>query len=215
MQSRLAAGERRIGMFRPSEAAEAKGHSMHSMTETKIARYDAIAMTIHWVTAVLMIVLILFGEDLIKQPRGAAPDAAVSGQPSLHVSLGIAVLILTVLRLVWRLMNPPPPYPAAMKPWEVLVSRIMHALFYILMVGVPITGWLAFAGYLGKHPALSATTVFGLFPVPAAPAALGGLGELHELGSNLAMVLVILHVLAALKHQFIDRDTIMRRMLPH
>jgi cytochrome b561 len=76
------------------------------------------------------------------------------------------------------------------------------------------TWWLAFAGYAGEHPALSATTVFGLFPVPIAPFG-GELGEIHELGSNLAMVLLILHVAAALKHQFIDRDAIFRRMMPH
>ena len=83
-----------------------------------------------------------------------------------------------------------------------------------LMIGLPLTGWLAFAEFLKEVPAMSGVTVFGLFPVPAAPL-IGKLASgAHSLGSNVAMVLVILHVLAALKHQFIDRDSIFRRMMP-
>jgi cytochrome b561 len=182
--------------------------------DTPRIRYDKAAMALHWIIAVLMIFMMFFGEDLIKQPRGEAGAAGITGQPSLHVSIGIAILVLSLARLVWRLVNPPPPYSVTMKPWEVFVSKITHVLFYVLLIGIPVTGWLAFAGYAGEHPALSATTVFGLFPVPIAPFG-GELGEIHELGSNLAMVLLFLHVAAALKHQFIDRDAIFRRMMPH
>jgi len=83
------------------------------------------------------------------------------------------------------------------------------------MIGLPLTGWLAFPEFLRETPAMSGVTVFGLFPLPVAPAFGEFGGEVHEIGSNAAMVLVILHVLAALKHQFIDHDTILRRMSPH
>jgi cytochrome b561 len=188
------------------------------MTDTNLQKYDGVAMLLHWVTAVLMIVMIFFGEDLMGEGEeaGEAAGAAVSTfLPSIHVSIGVTILVLTVLRLLWRVMNPPPPYPATMKPWEVTVSKVTHLLFYVLMIGLPLTGWLAFPEFLRETPAMSGVTVFGLFPLPVAPAFGEFGGEVHEIGSNAAMVLVILHVLAALKHQFIDHDTILRRMSPH
>lgn len=185
------------------------------MADNTRTRYDSVAMILHWVTAIIMVFMIFFGEDLIRQPRGAAPDAALAGYPSLHVSLGVSVLILTLIRIVWRLANPPPPYPATMKGWELLLSKATHLLFYVLMIVLPISGWLAFSEYLQAHPNLADVKVFGLFAVPVGPL-LGEFAEqVHGLGSNAAMALFFLHVLAALKHQFIDGDGIMRRMAPH
>ncbi len=185
------------------------------MADTARTKYDTVAMILHWVTAIIMAVMIFLGEDMIKQPRDAAPDAALEGFPSLHVSLGVSVLVLTLVRIGWRLANPPPPYPATMKGWEVLLSKTTHLLFYVLMIGIPLTGWLAFSEYLQEHPALDAVRVFGLFAVPVGPLLGEYAGEIHEIGSNLAMILFFLHVLAALKHQFIDGDGIMKRMAPH
>ncbi len=85
------------------------------MTDTNLQKYDGVAMLLHWVTAVLMIVMIFFGEDLMGEGEeaGEAAGAAVSTfLPSIHVSIGVTILVLTVLRLLWRVMNPPPPYPA-------------------------------------------------------------------------------------------------------
>jgi cytochrome b561 len=184
------------------------------MTDMSRTRYDTVAMILHWVTAVLMVVMIFLGEDMIEQERDAAPGAALDGFPSLHVSLGVAILILALVRLGWRMVSPAPPYPATMKGWEIALSKLTHTLFYVLMIGIPLTGWLAFSEYLQEHPALEAVRVFGLFGVPVGPLLGEYAGEIHEIGSNLAMVLFFLHVLAALKHQFIDRDGIMRRMAP-
>lgn len=181
-------------------------------------KYDAVAMTLHWVTAVLIIFMIIFGEDLIKVRSGAdAASVTVGGffLPSVHVTIGVTVLILSVLRLLWRLVNPPPPLPDTMAPWEKLISKLMHLLFYIALIGLPLTGWLSFGHYVTGRPAVASSQVFGLFPLPLAPD-LGDIGgALHGLGSNATMVLVILHVLAALKHHFLNRDDVMRRMLPH
>lgn len=180
-------------------------------------RYDSVSMIIHWITALLMIFMIIFGEELME----AGEEAGETGEglggafgPSLHVSIGVAVLILTLLRIVWRLTHKAPPYPETMKPYELLASRAVHGLFYLLMIGIPLTGWLAFGGFLAEEPAMSAVRVFGAFPVPAAPVTGRVFKELHEIGSNAAMVLAGLHVLAALKHQFLDGDGVFRRMLP-
>jgi cytochrome b561 len=181
-------------------------------------RYDAISMLLHWVTAVLMIPMIFFGEELMEageEAGEAAVEAIGTFGPSLHVSIGIAILLLTLLRIVWRLVNPSPALPAGMAGWEILVTKITHGLFYILMIGLPLSGWLAFPYFLQEAPAMAGVQVFGLFPVPGAPAIGEFVKGIHNLGSKVAMVLVILHVLAAVKHQFINRDDVLRRMLPH
>jgi cytochrome b561 len=180
-------------------------------------RYDAVSMIIHWVTALLMIFMIIFGEELMEAGEEAGETGeGVAGAfgPSLHVSIGAAVLILTLLRILWRLMHKAPPYPTTMKPYELLAARAVHGLFYLLLIGIPLTGWLSFGGLLAEEPAMGAVRVFGVFPVPASPFAWGEWEDIHEIGSNLAMVLTGLHVLAALKHQFVDGDGIFRRMLP-
>jgi cytochrome b561 len=183
---------------------------MNSATHT---RYATGAILLHWITALLVIFMIVFGEELME---GAEHDAAVGTfLPSVHVSVGVTILVLTFLRLGWRLGHAPPPYPAGMKAWEVTLAKVTHLLFYVLLIAVPLTGWLAFADWIREEPAMSAVSVFGLFPLPAAPLVGGEVKELHEIGSNAMMVLVILHVLAALKHQFVDGDGVFRRILPH
>ena len=192
------------------------------MVQIQTEKYDKVSMLIHWVTAVLMIVMIFFGENLMGEEReggeaGEAAGAEIAGTflPSLHVSIGSAILLLTVLRIVWRLMNPPPALPTSMAPWEVMVTKVTHGLFYLLMIGLPLTGWLSFTRYLTENPAMSAVSIFGIMPVPGAPSLGIPAGLLHNVGSKVGMVLVILHVLAALKHQFITRDGMMARMSPH
>ena len=102
-----------------------------------------------------------------------------------------------------------------MAPWEQMASKATHVLFYILLIGLPLSGWLSFGHYVVERPVVAAAQVFGLFAVPAAPD-LGDVGgAIHGLGSNVAIALVILHVLAALKHHFINRDDVLRRMLRH
>ena len=181
-------------------------------------RYDAVAMVIHWLTAALMIFMIFFGEDLMKDGEHSAEASDVANatfEPSIHVSLGVSILLLTLLRIIWRVTHTAPPYPVTMKRYEVIASKSLHGLFYLLMIGIPLTGWLAFGGFLEEVPAMAGVQIFGAFPVPAAPVTGESFKELHEIGSNIAMVLIILHVLAALKHQFLDRDGILKRMLPY
>lgn len=181
------------------------------------SRYDAVAMVLHWVTALLLVFMLVFGEELMEAGEEAeelGEGLAGTFAPSLHVSIGAAILILTLLRIVWRLTHRAPPYPVTMKPYERMASGAVHGLFYLLLVGIPLTGWLAFGGFVAEEPAMAAVRLFGLWPVPAAPASFGEVKELHEIGSNAIMVLAALHVLAALKHQFVDGDGVFRRMLP-
>lgn len=171
-------------------------------------RYDTVAMSLHWLIAALLIFMLFFGEELMDEKDGGAFG------PSLHVSIGSAILLLSVFRLVWRLINPPPAYPATMAPWERMASTATHVLFYVLLIGIPLTGWFATPKFLSEEGAVAGLTLFGAFPLPAAPSLGLPMKGIHELGSNLGIALLALHVLAALKHHFINRDDVLRRMLP-
>ncbi|MFM8746898.1 MAG: cytochrome b [Aestuariivirga sp.] len=183
-----------------------------------LSRYDRVSMLIHWATAALLIFMLVFGEELMEagEDAGEAGDALTGTfGPSLHVSIGALILALTLLRIIWRLAHPAPALPEGMKPYERILSRSVHGLFYVLLIAIPVTGWLAFGGFVKEEPAMAATRLFGALPMPLPPFTFSGAKDLHELGSNLAIALIALHVLAALKHQFIDRDGLIGRMLPY
>jgi cytochrome b561 len=192
------------------------------MPDLPTARYDAVAMLIHWVTAALMIFMIFIGETLMEMGEdadgfGGALGGAFGGAfgPSLHVSIGVTILALTLLRIIWRFTHPAPVHPASMKTHERAAAGVVHGLFYLLLIGLPLSGWLAFGAFVSEEPAMSAVRVFGAFPLPASPGWGEAAEDIHETGSKVAMALTALHVLAALKHQFIDRDGTLGRMLPH
>jgi cytochrome b561 len=185
------------------------GAAMSIETFKRPIRYDFVAMSLHWVIAGLMIFMLFFGGDLMNRRQ---PDTFNS---SLHASIGAAILLLSLARLLWRLRSLPPPLPSAMKPWEIYLSKLTHVLFYVMMIGLPLTGWLAFSDMMVKHSAFLGTQFFGLIDVTQFPGVVGyHFDGLHSLGSNLMIGLTGLHVLAALKHQFIDNDGLLRRMIP-
>jgi cytochrome b561 len=95
-----------------------------------------------------------------------------------------------------------------------MAAKAMHLLFYVLLIGIPLTGWLATPKFLSEEGAMMSLTLFGAVPLPGAPNLGLPMKGFHELGSNLSIALLALHVLAALKHHFINRDYVMRRMLP-
>tara|TARA_R110000868_G_scaffold40067_3_gene138870 strand:- start:452 stop:991 length:540 start_codon:yes stop_codon:yes gene_type:complete len=168
------------------------------------SRYDSVARLLHWVIATLVILNII---------GGLAHDAleGIVNVMPLHKSTGITVFFLTVLRIVWRLVNPPPPLPSNMASWEKAASHATHASFYLLMVLVPLTGWIMVSA--GTRP----LDWFGLFPIPKfgvtkGDAIVGISGEGHEILAILFGVLALIHIAAALRHHFLLKDTILRRM---
>ncbi len=169
-------------------------------------RYNRVAMALHWLIALLMIPMLFFGEDLMNKHGGPA-------LPSLHVTIGVTILILTLVRLAWRIAHPPPPLPETMPGWEKAASKASHALFYFLLIALPLTGWLAFPKFLLESK-IAGIRFFGLFTVPVTPDLGLPFGLLHSLGGKLGIGLLILHVAAALKHHFYNRDNVLRRMLP-
>jgi cytochrome b561 len=179
----------------------------------------------------------------------------------LHFSSGLTVLALTVVRIVWRLLNPPPPYPEGLRPWERHAAHLAHFLLYAAMVLMPLSGWGILSAHAppgsrgaavewaavssslaGMNPGASpsgavsarpsgpppAAKIWGLIPMPmigpveAIGKEPGGVPpqrvlhddfvEWHEVGSYFLIGLLVLHILGALKHQFVDRQSEFARM---
>lgn len=174
-----------------------------------MGKYSKTAILLHWLIAILIVAnvaLASLSEDLPRAARTAYMDP--------HKAIGISILTLSVLRLLWRLGHRPPPLPQALSGWQATLGRFVHALFYFLIIAVPLTGWLMVAAREGAPP----VNFFGLFSVdlPVADSkALSSFGhEGHEILTKPLVVLIILHVAAALKHQFIDRMPFIQRMWP-
>jgi cytochrome b561 len=181
------------------------------MMSAPIIRYTKPAIWLHWIIAILMIFMLVFGEDYIRVPRGAS---LADWGPSAHASIGILILLLGMARLFWRLGNPPPAMPSAIPRWQVVASHATHWVFYALMIVIPVSGLLALVPYGASHLDVDKVTFFKLFPVAFMPN-FGDLTlDIHELLSKAAQILVIVHVIAALKHQFWDKNGLLSRMRP-
>ena len=175
-------------------------------------RYTSVAIILHWTTAILLIYMLWAGEGLIKgQPWMNPPVPGTNA--NLHVELGFLILILTIARLAWRLMNPPPP-DVPMPAWQAMASHALHWAFYAVLLLIPISGLAELARSIaGKHPDFATLSFFNLFTMPSF--SMPWLASLHDPMTNVAWALLAVHVLAALKHQFIDKDKLINRMLPH
>jgi cytochrome b561 len=178
---------------------------------TQAPRYTKPAIWLHWITAVLMLFMLFLGEDYIRVPLGAS---LAGWEPSTHASFGILILLLGLARLLWRIGNPPPALPLTIPRWQVLVSHATHRAFYLLMVAIPVLGLLAIVPYGAERLNVEHVTFFGLFPVAVMPNFGDWTGDAHRILCRVAQVLVIVHVMAALKHQFWDKDGLLGRMRP-
>ncbi len=171
-------------------------------------RYGAVAQTLHWAMALLIVCLVGLGwymTDLETSPR----KFELYG---LHKSTGMVVLALAVVRLAWRLVNPAPPLPAGMPRWETGLAKGAHHAIYALLFLVPVSG------YLFNATANFPLSIYGLFTVPNLVGPSETLKPItqtahHWLGSALVGIL-LLHVAGALKHHFVSRDDVLTRMLP-
>jgi cytochrome b561 len=182
-------------------------------------RYGAVAETFHWLIAALVLANIALGFYFANVE--AHDDPIRFALVQTHKSLGLTVLVLSVLRLCWRLVNPVPPLPAGMGAGQRFLAHASHALLYVLIIAIPLAGW----ALVSASPTGLPTLYFGLFPWPNI-AFLADLPRLqktplrfefatvHVLLAYLALALVVLHVSAALWHHFGRRDEVLRRMMP-
>ncbi|MFT4195107.1 cytochrome b [Ottowia sp.] len=176
------------------------------------ARYTPIAIALHWLLALALVGIFCAGLYMTGLPFSPAKLKLINW----HKWAGITILSLSALRLAWRLTHRPPPLPApvlaAMPPWQRVAHHGTHHLMYLLFFAVPLIGW-AYSSAAGFPIVL-----FGVLPLPDLLPADKDLAEAvkpwHGAAAFALAALVLLHVAAALKHHFIDRDGLLGRMRP-
>ncbi len=169
-------------------------------------RYTQTAVMLHWLVAVLIFGTFALGWFMVDLK--ISPDKL--RYYSWHKWLGITVLGLAVLRLLWRSMHQPPALPATVSRWQRKASAAAHGLLYLLLFAIPLSGW-AFSSASG-YPVVYLGELALPNWVPKDKFLAAQLKQVHEWLTTLLMMVVGLHIAAALKHQFIDRDGLLRRM---
>lgn len=168
--------------------------------------YGPVAKLLHWSMALLILGLIGLGLYMTSEPDGDPKWALYD----LHKTIGSGVFVLLLVRMVWRKVSPPPAMPLSMDKLEQLAAHAGHAMLYLMMLALPVTGYLdsSFGGY---H-----LSFFGLFDVPMIfdkdQALLEFFATAHSYIAYGLMAVLAAHILAALKHHFISKDDVLRRM---
>lgn len=195
-----------------------------------IVRYTKTAIVLHWVIALLIIAMLALGLWMHELPKEAPKSATIDlfnwglytltlPEPvsvrtfyfNLHKSIGITVLALILLRIFWRLTHVAPAFPDTMKGWEKKLADLGHKALYVMMVVLPLSGFI-----------MSIYSKWGIrwFGMPLVkgvdnPQLRDIFVEVHEVSAWIIIVLIVVHVVAALKHKVIDKDDVMKRMSLH
>jgi len=171
-------------------------------------RYGIVAQLLHWV--VVALVAIQFALGITAHNLPFSPTKL--GVLAWHKSFGLLILGLIVLRLGWRLYSPPPTLPATMPSWQQYAARLSHGLFYVLLLTMPLVGWAS------SSAANLTVSVFGWFQLPNLTAPDKELAKTlvstHIVMSWILLANIVLHASAALWHHLVNKDDVLRRMLP-
>ncbi|HXR88754.1 MAG TPA: cytochrome b [Steroidobacteraceae bacterium] len=171
-------------------------------------RWGSLAQLLHWVVVALILVQFTLGLIAGELPLGMKKLATLAR----HKSFGITILGLAVLRLLWRWTNPTPPLPNDLKPYERVLAHFTHAALYVLLFAMPLSGWLMSSAR--GFP----VSWFGVLQlpdlVPKSQPLYDALLQTHHLLAWALAGIVVLHVAAALKHHYVLKDDVLRRMLP-
>jgi cytochrome b561 len=171
--------------------------------------YDAMSRTFHW----LVVALVLIQAAIALVLPAILPKSAEDSLTSWHLAIGSTILLVMLLRLAWRLTHPMPPAPTDLSPAMRVLARGTHWAFYVVLILLPVIGWMAANAY-GATPRL-----LGLIPLPRllAPnqATAETIGAVHKTVATFLLGLIALHVSGALYHALVKRDGVIRRMLPN
>lgn len=178
------------------------------MLQRKPSRvYGSFYKLLHWGSALLVIFLLILGFAMQRIPT---PQRL--WWYNLHKSIGILIILLTLLRLTWRYRHPPPHLPVTIARWQKYAARGSHCILYALLLLMPTTGWIM-SSASGHAPRW-----FWLFnwslPIARNHTLAANAWGLHAILAWVIIALLLIHSLAALKHHFIDKDNVLRRMLP-
>ena len=185
------------------------------MLSTTSLSYTKTAKILHWLIALAIIFMLALGWTF-----GFFHGETKFFLFQLHKSIGITILLLSFVRLAWRLMHTAPSLPASMPLWEQRAAHIGHVLLYILMIGMPLSGWIMVSTSLHNN---IPTILYGILPWPNVPVLSTMenkteishfMGGVHGYAAYVLAALIVGHAGAALKHHFIARDDILVRMAP-
>lgn len=178
------------------------------MFRSSKSEYGIVTRLLHWLVAILIIGLVGLGWWMVDL---SYYDRWYNRALDLHKALGISVLALATLKIAWVIADGKPGFPETMKPWERTAATAVHHLFYLLMLLIPVTG------YLISTSAGDGISMFGWFEVPAVMPVGDTVRdiaiELHYWLAYGTAALAAGHAAAAVKHQWIDRDGTLRRMI--
>lgn len=181
-------------------------HAMPAVSQP--ARYTTTAIILHWLIAVLLLGQFAFGLLLEDIPRGTPARGLYV---NFHKSSGIVLGVAIVLRIAWRLTHPPPPLPA-MPAWQRQAAKLSHIVLYLCMMLMPLSGYLA--SNFSKHGIKFFNVVHWAPWGPDDRTVYLLFNQTHHATALVLAAFVALHVLAVAKHTLIDRDGLLRRMLP-
>ena len=192
-----------------SEHVENQGF-YRDMLRNTVKSWGSLSRWFHWVLGIAIIGMIAYGWWMNHFP--ARPDRFF--YRSIHADIGYVVLLLTVIRLIWRGVNPTPALPDDMPGWQRIGGRVTHVLLYLVTILVAMLGW-AMSG--ARPPNQNYASWFGLFNIPQFTSpdkvAAGAYEDRHILFAYVLLALIVLHVAAAVWHHFIRRDRVAMRMV--
>lgn len=172
-----------------------------------IVSYTRTAKFFHWIIAVAVIAMLTVGLSF-----SFMSDATASFWVPIHKSLGLTILILMILRLGWRIKHKPPMFPLSLPRWQRIAARTTHALLYICIICMVLIGW-GVSSY-GGHPVYFWGWFNVTWPVAKNKAVSSILAEAHEILGYVILGLILLHIAAAIKHHWINKDNVLKSMLP-
>jgi cytochrome b561 len=178
------------------------------MNQNDQVRYSGVAKSLHWLILALLIVQFAIAWTMPQIGRGSVPTGLIGW----HLSVGVAILAVMIVRLAWRITHPAPPAPTDLSPALAILSRATHYLLYAVLIVLPLLGW-ANASSRGW-----AVKLFGIVPLPplmAKGSPLGhSLGDIHGTLALVLLAIIAVHVSGALYHALYLKDRTLQRMLP-
>jgi len=196
------------------ERAAAGGNAVpdSDRKDRSFVRYNDVAVLLHWSIALLILGLLAVGKYMTGLERDDGMRFVLT---QWHKTFGITVLLLSVVRLAWRLTHSAPSMPATDPAWQRAAAHVTHVALYLLMFAIPLTGWaMASVSTLEVDTLLFDVIPWPHLPLPVSETLEHRFHTLHELGANLLILLFLLHAGAALKHHLINKDHVLVRMLP-